>query len=407
MAKQITQEEIEKYWELFSSLSGGGTHLSGDQAARVLKNSNLSDEQLSQVWDLADIDTDGSLDFEEFCVAMKLIFDLVNGVYKELPRRLPSYLIPESKVHLVDASQALTSTAPHIERAPELEDDTPGLKDGFDWYMSPSDKDKYDRIYSANADSHGQLSFNSLDELYASLDVPDSDITKAWNLVNPKKAPTIGKDQAFAFLHILNNRHEGYRIKWTIPASLRATFEKNQIEYNVSNVRSLRARDNEDDTPTYSSKKSAFGESYLTRLGIGGRGGYTHSGTDFSSSKDKDWEEVRLKRQLAELEKKIEDAEAAAAGRRDRSKHGAPGANKAALVKRELEQMLEYKRQVLRDLDDSSKDNNKSSGASLASIRDDLDMVKQQVDTLESHLRSREEVLAKLREEIEMEKTSR
>lgn len=79
-------------------------------------------------------------------------------VYKELPNRLPSYLVPESKIHLVDANQALNNTAPLIEKAQELDDDTPGLKDGFDWYMSPSDKDKYDKIYSANTDGHGQLS---------------------------------------------------------------------------------------------------------------------------------------------------------------------------------------------------------------------------------------------------------
>ncbi|KAK0643259.1 actin cytoskeleton-regulatory complex protein END3-domain-containing protein [Cercophora newfieldiana] len=400
MPPRIEAQEIETYWNIFSTRTNGGKFLTGEQAAPVLKNSGLRDDQLARVWDLADVDGDGNLDFEEFCVAMRVIFDLLNGEWADVPTTLPDWLVPESKAHLVQATRAITGKAVQFERV-EDEPDSPGLKDGFDWYMSPADKAKYEQIYQENRDMRGEINFNSLEDLYESLDVPDTDIRSAWNLINPSAGQSINKDACLAFLHILNYRHEGFRIPRTVPASLRTSFERNQIDYQVDSYRSgaaaLRwATKADDDTST--GRKAKFGDQYLTRLG---RGGFKTRGTDFSSQqKDAEWEEVRLKKQLAELNEKMAKVEEAA-----NRKSGGKRDSKPALVKRELEQLLDYKRKELRDLEEGG--GKSRAGGSLKSVSEDLQTVREQVHGLEAHLRSRQQVLEQLRREIEDEKVGR
>jgi len=84
--------------------------LPGAKARDILLASRLGGEILRQIWDLSDIDADGSLDSDEFAVAMFLIDSLNSGVIETLPSALPIAVVPPSKRNLFDYSG--TNTGP-------------------------------------------------------------------------------------------------------------------------------------------------------------------------------------------------------------------------------------------------------------------------------------------------------
>ena len=280
-----------------------------------------------------------------------------------------------------------------------------GCATAFDWYMSPPDRSKYEDIYTANRNPRdGRIAFPALEDLYDSLDVPDTDVRSAWNLVNPRSEEGINKDACLAFLHILNNRHEGFRVPRSVPPSLRATFEQGRIEYNLDRVQQQSAADRwgaKRDDETLSGKKAKFGDTYLSRLGVGER---KLKGTDFSRApRDGEWEEVRLKKELKELEEKMARVEEGAKRRRENG--GRRDDSRPALVKRELESMLDYKRRELKDLE--LGEGEAKTGRDLKAVAEEIGMVREQVESLQEHLRKREGVLQGLREGVEVERGGR
>ena len=261
---KLEQFEIKKYWQIFSGVlkqnnTPKETKLSYDLVKPILFNSKLDSSILNKIWNLADIDDDDCLDFEEFVICMRLLFDMVNKTISSVPDQLPEWLIPGSKVELLKKKKAennhilqhasIKQEEPAVEQSPEsqpayttdvvnisssssdssednnkspFEDSKPKespeayskpekTKPPVEWYMSPSEKNLYETIYStSNLSLEKTISFQNLYEslkskvLIANINnITELDVSKVWHLLNPSNVPEINKDPAIYIIHVI------------------------------------------------------------------------------------------------------------------------------------------------------------------------------------------------------------
>lgn len=91
----ITANEKSRYDTVFSTVDRDNTGvIVGDQAVEFFSKTGLSEDILAQIWDLADIDSDGQLTRDEFAVAMHLIKQRRAYPRHPLPATLPFALVP-------------------------------------------------------------------------------------------------------------------------------------------------------------------------------------------------------------------------------------------------------------------------------------------------------------------------
>lgn len=114
----ITPPDKARFDQIFSTIDKSGSgYISGEQAVEFFGNARLPEESLAQIWDLADINSEGRLGKDEFAVAMYLIRQQRGSKDGRgiLPQTLPQALIPPSRrKQVIPPSQP---TAPAFENA--------------------------------------------------------------------------------------------------------------------------------------------------------------------------------------------------------------------------------------------------------------------------------------------------
>ena len=95
---RIDRETMEMYKQVFDRLDADGSKsLDGKEAALVLRKSRLPKATLKQIWKLSDVERDGTLDENEFAVALHLILCVARKDIAQVPDELPDHLLEVAK----------------------------------------------------------------------------------------------------------------------------------------------------------------------------------------------------------------------------------------------------------------------------------------------------------------------
>mmetsp|Transcript_28189 Transcript_28189/g.73889 ORF Transcript_28189/g.73889 Transcript_28189/m.73889 type:complete len:483 (+) Transcript_28189:271-1719(+) len=218
VAWEISAEEKIKYDKCFDDLGPTDEDLlTGKKASKVLMKTNLPKDTLGKIWELADIDGDGSFDRDEFAVAMHLVKKFMNK--EDVGDTLPPSLVPPSKRAPNAPSVAAAPTANVAQNDNDVADD--------EWIIKDSEFQKYNQFFAkADTEGTGKVSGGNIMKIFLTSKLPKETLAHVWNLVDIDDSGMINAEQFALAMHFIAMKVKGTDIpqKLTpimVPPSLR------------------------------------------------------------------------------------------------------------------------------------------------------------------------------------------
>eukprot|EP00076_Gallus_gallus_P024341 XP_015146503.1 epidermal growth factor receptor substrate 15 isoform X1 [Gallus gallus] len=190
----------EKFYRQVDSANTG--RVLASDAAVFLKKSGLTDLVLGKIWDLADTDSKGILNKQEFFVALRLVACAQNG----LDVSLSSLNLPVPPPRFTDTSSPLLLSGTASSDIP--------------WAVKLEDKAKYDAIFDSLNPVNGLLSGDKVKPVLLNSKLPVDILGRVWELSDIDRDGMLDRDEFAVAMFLVYCALEKEPVPMSLPAAL-------------------------------------------------------------------------------------------------------------------------------------------------------------------------------------------
>uniref|UniRef100_A0A9J7WYM4 Epidermal growth factor receptor pathway substrate 15 n=1 Tax=Cyprinus carpio carpio TaxID=630221 RepID=A0A9J7WYM4_CYPCA len=198
----------EKYYRQVDPSSSG--RVGAGDAALFLKRSGLTDLVLGKIWDLADSDCKGSLNKQQFFVALRLVACAQNGL--EVSLKSLNAAVPPPKFH---------DTSSPLQFGP-VPTDCP-------WAVKAEEKLKFDAIFDSLSPVGGMLTGDKVKPVLLNSKLPVDVLGRVWELSDIDRDGMLDKDEFAVVMHLVYRALESEPVPMSLPAALIPPSKRKKI----------------------------------------------------------------------------------------------------------------------------------------------------------------------------------
>ncbi|KAI1825348.1 hypothetical protein F4861DRAFT_501739 [Xylaria intraflava] len=246
----LTPEKVSQYAAIFENQSLQNGILPGGPAKTIFEKSQLPNEVLGRIWQLADTEQRGGLVLTEFVIAMHLLNSMKTGALRALPTILPAALYEAATRRAPSVSrQSPTAPVTTIPRQlsgsmqprtssplgrPPLGAQSMGISTqttGSDWLITAQDKGKFDEIYATvDKTNKGYITGEEAVTFLSQSRLSEDLLAQIWDLADINSEGRLNKDSfAVAMYLIRQQRTKAGSLPASLPPNLIPPSFRNRL----------------------------------------------------------------------------------------------------------------------------------------------------------------------------------